>query len=108
MKEVNIKVEDEYLTRANALYLRDIIMNALIDNGNSRRLTINLRLSKSRLKLVFYIRKPLLDIMNYVDEFINNLLGLRKRREVFSHSRDHKISMYYFLNNVHCQDRIRI
>lgn len=107
MKEICVSIPgDDYLTKANATYLRDTMMSNLVDNMDNKRLAITLKMGESRLKVVFY--HPILNMMQYVDEFINNVLKFTKRRECFSHSRDHKVSMYYFLNHMHYLDRVRI
>jgi NAD-specific glutamate dehydrogenase len=105
---VDVDVEEfDYLDENSASQLRNNVMEILSKTKTGQhKLSITFKLKKSKLKFVFY------DVgvsqMAYVDEFINNLLKLYRQREAFSHSRDHKVSMYYFLNKMHFQHRVRV
>jgi len=105
---VDVDVEEfDYLDENSASQLRNNVMDILEKvPSKQRKLVITFKLNKSKLKFVFYDAN--VSQMAYVDEFINNLLKLYRQREAFSHSRDHKVSMYYFLNKMHFQHRVRV
>lgn len=105
---VDVDVEEfDYLDENSASQLRNNVMSILEKvPSKQRKLIITFKLNKSKLKFVFYDAN--VSQMAYVDEFINNLLKLYRQREAFSHSRDHRVSMYYFLNKMHFQHRVRV